>query len=96
MKCINHYTPPTPAELARLKDDLGYTSNQMAQLAGLAQGGQWRKYTGTLTPRPIGQHMHFYLAALLTLSPDQIEAIFSCMRKHGAELEVGTIEASRI
>ncbi|MFD2407243.1 XRE family transcriptional regulator [Azorhizophilus paspali] len=83
MKCIDHYAPPTPADLSRLKDQLGFTSEQMARLAGLAQGGQWRKYTGTQTPRVMGQHMHFYMAALLTLPPDQLERVFDCMREQG-------------
>lgn len=95
MKCIDHYTPPSPADLARLKDELGFTSEQMARLAGLAQGGQWRKYTGTQSPRIMGPHMHFYMAALLTLEHDQLERVFACMREHGANLEVGSLETPR-
>lgn len=42
MKIIEQYSPPSADALARLKIDLGYTSQQMAELVGLAQGGQWR------------------------------------------------------
>ena len=88
MKRINHYMPPTPEDLARLKETLGYTSSQMAELAGLAQGGQWRKYTGTTAPRALGMHMHFYMAALLTLTDAQIEQVFLQMKKQGAVLSI--------
>ena len=59
MKNIEAYTPPSAVALARLKQSLGYTSQQMADITGLAQGGQWRKYTGGGTPRTMGMHMHF-------------------------------------
>ncbi|NPZ19496.1 XRE family transcriptional regulator [Pseudomonas aeruginosa] len=92
MKRIDHYLPPTPAELAQLKDTLGLSSDQMAKLAGLAQGGQWRKYTGTSSPRTLGQHMHFYMAALLTLPEDQLARVFETMREQGASLETAPLE----
>ncbi|WP_434569320.1 hypothetical protein [Pseudomonas sp. Z3-8] len=46
MKTIEQYSPPSADALARLKINLGYTRQQMAELVGLAQGGQWGKYTG--------------------------------------------------
>ncbi|WP_434699898.1 hypothetical protein [Pseudomonas sp. D1-1] len=46
MKTIERYSPPSADALARLKINLGYTSQQTAELVGLAQGGQWGKYTG--------------------------------------------------
>ncbi|WP_458129589.1 hypothetical protein [Pseudomonas sp. Z2-11] len=46
MKTIEQYSSPSADALARLKINLGYTSQQMAELVGLAQGGQWGKYTG--------------------------------------------------
>ncbi|HGM4967298.1 TPA: hypothetical protein ACKP0L_005665 [Pseudomonas putida] len=88
MKIISQYTPPTAPALARLKDDLNTTSQAMAELCGLAQGQQWRKYTGGSTPRTLGMHMHFYMAALLTLSDDEVARVVAAMRDQGAELEL--------
>lgn len=93
MKRIAHYTPPSPADLARLKSDLKFTSPQMADLTGLAQGAHWRKYTGGATPREMGVHMHFYLAALLTLSDDELARVAATMREHGADIELGPLPA---
>lgn len=92
MTRIDQYQPPTPADLAQLKADLGLSSDQMAQLAGLAQGGQWRKYTGTAKPRTLGAHMHFYMAALLTLPDEQLARVFEKMREQGACLEVAPLD----
>lgn len=88
MKIISQYTPPTAQALARLKDDLNTTSQAMAELCGLAQGQQWRKYTGGSTPRSLGMHMHFYMAAMLTLSDDEVARVVATMRAHGAELQL--------
>jgi len=57
--------------------------------AGLAGGAQWRKYTGGAEPRTMGQHMHFYFAALLPLDDAQLNRIFGCTREHGATVEAG-------
>lgn len=91
MKRIENYSPPTAERLAQLKKDLDYTSQQMADLSGLAQGGQWRKYTGGSDPRTLGQHMHFYMAALLTLSEDELARIAETMRAQGAVVELGPL-----
>jgi hypothetical protein len=88
MKHIDRYTPPAPEDLLALKTDLGATSQEMAKLAGLTQGSQWRKYTGTAEPRPMNKHMHFYMASLLTLSDADIERVTAAMKAHGAK--VGT------
>lgn len=95
MKRIQHYDPPSVGDLARLKDELNFTSTQMADLAGLAQGAQWRKYTGGMQPRELSQHMHFYMAALLTLSEDELGRVIDCMRSQGAEVELGPLPAGR-
>jgi hypothetical protein len=92
MIIIERYTPPSSAALARLKDDLGCTSDQMAALAGLAQGGQWRKYTGGTTPRTLGLHMHFCMAALLTLSDAEVARVLATMREQGATVEACAVE----
>lgn len=95
MKRIQHYDPPSVGDLTRLKDDLKFTSTQMADLAGLAQGAQWRKYTGGVQPRELSQHMHFYMAALLTLSDEELERVVDCMRAQGAEVQLGPLPAGR-
>lgn len=87
MHTINTYIPPAPADLARLKEVLGLTSEEMADLAGLTQGGQWRKYTGGEKPRVLGKLMHFYMAALLTLDESDMARVFETMRGHGAMVE---------
>ena len=92
MKNIDRYRPPTPADLLALKAELQATSQEMASLAGLTQGSQWRKYTGTAEPRLMNKHMHFYMASLLTLSDAEIERVMATMKEHGAD--VGTIEFS--
>ncbi|NBB09523.1 XRE family transcriptional regulator [Pseudomonas sp. SLFW] len=84
---IQYYQPPSAAELAQLKARLNLTSQQMADLVGLAGGSQWRKYTGGVEPRTLGQHMHFYLSALLTLDDEQLESVYACMRDHGATFD---------
>lgn len=94
MKIIEQYNPPSADALARLKIDLGYTSQQMAELVGLAQGGQWRKYTGGAAPRTLGVHMHFYMAALLALSEAELGRVIDSMRAHGAAVKVGELETT--
>ncbi|MFP3852337.1 XRE family transcriptional regulator [Pseudomonas sp. W5-01] len=91
MKRIQQYDPPSTGDLAHLKDELNFTSTQMADLAGLAQGTQWRKYTGGVAARELSLHMHFYMAALLTLSDEELSRIVDCMRAHGAEVELGPL-----
>ena len=95
MKRIQHYGPPSVGDLARLKDELKFTSAQMADLTGLAQGAQWRKYTGGLQPRELSQHMHFYMAALLTLTDEELGKVIDCMKSQGADVELGPLPAGR-
>lgn len=86
MKRIDQYQPPPPADLLDLKKDLEATSQEMANLTGLKQGSQWRKYTGSGDTRPMNMHMHFYMASLLTLSEADIERVTATMREHGADV----------
>ncbi|EBK6266594.1 XRE family transcriptional regulator, partial [Salmonella enterica] len=72
MRLIKDYTPPTPEDLNQLKETLGYTGAQMANLAGVASNSQWRKYTGGESPRAMSPHILFFMAAQLTLSEDDI------------------------
>jgi hypothetical protein len=87
MRLIDDYTPPSPDDLNRLKDSLGYTGNQMADLAGVASNSQWRKYTGGENPRAMSPHILFYMAAQLTLSDDELKHITDKMREIGARIK---------
>lgn len=87
MRLINDYVPPTPDELNILKEQLGYTGTQMADLAGVASNSQWRKYTGGESPRAISPHILFFLAAQLALPPEHLELVLSKMREIGAEIK---------
>ncbi|EAO0951216.1 transcriptional regulator [Salmonella enterica] len=87
MRLIKDYTPPTPEDLNQLKETLGYTGAQMANLAGVASNSQWRKYTGGESPRAMSPHILFFMAAQLTLSEDDINKIIDKMIEIGAELK---------
>lgn len=84
MRLINDYTPPSPDDLNRLKDELGYTGNQMADLAGVASNSQWRKYTGGESPRAMSPHILFYMAAQLALTPEELDRVIQKMQQIGA------------
>ena len=81
------YTPPSTTDLQRLKDELGYTGEQMAELASVAGGQQWRKYTGGAEPRALSLHMLFFIAARLVLRPADLRAVGEKMRQIGADIE---------
>jgi len=80
------YVAPTTADLQRLKDSLSLTGNDMAELASVAGGQQWRKYTGGASPREINMHMLFFIASRLTLEPAQLKAVVEKMNDIGAEI----------
>lgn len=86
------YKAPTPEDLEKLKDQLGYSSNQMASLFGLADGRQWRRYTSQAgnpdNRREMGMHMLFFAVARLTLSAEAIEAVLRGMRMIGAQVDL--------
>lgn len=81
------YTPPTTDDLQRLKDSLGYTGEQMAELASVAGGSQWRKYTGGADPRAVGLHMLFLMAARLELAPAEMARVVARMQAIGADVD---------
>jgi hypothetical protein len=83
-----HYSPPTPADLRCLKEELGMTGVEMAELFGLAGGQQWRKYTGGQSPRGMGLHMLFFAAARLVLTPEELEKVASRMQAAGAQIKL--------
>lgn len=76
------YSPPSPAQLAALKEQLGLSSAQLADLFGVKDGRQWRKYTGG--QREISMQMLFFGLARLELDEATIERVFSRMRAAGA------------
>lgn len=86
MKLITNYIPPAAADLIALKNDLGYTGNQMADLAGVASNSQWRKYTGGEHPRKLSSHILFYIAAQLTLDESELKRVLDTMRALGARV----------
>lgn len=87
MRLIKEYSPPTTDDLIRLKDELGYTGNQMADIAGVASNSQWRKYTGGESPREMSPHILFFLAAQLSLTEDELNKVLKKMQEIGAAIK---------
>ncbi|WP_310633726.1 XRE family transcriptional regulator [Paraburkholderia sp.] len=71
--------------MAALKNELGLTGKQMADLCWLAGDQHWRKYTNPRDPRPMSAQMLFTLMAQLELDKETLERIFERMRQAGAE-----------
>ncbi|WP_297200432.1 XRE family transcriptional regulator [uncultured Pluralibacter sp.] len=86
MRLINDYTPPSPEDLEKLKECLGFTGNQMADLAGVASNSQWRKYTGGAEPRAMSPHILFFMAAQLALDDSELTRVLDKMKEIGASL----------
>ncbi|KMK16659.1 hypothetical protein ABW06_01570 [Pluralibacter gergoviae] len=86
MRLINDYTPPSPEDLEKLKERLGFTGNQMADLAGVASNSQWRKYTGGAEPRAMSPHILFFMAAQLALDESELTRVLAKMKEIGASL----------
>jgi hypothetical protein len=82
------YTPPSASDFQRLKDDLGKTGEQMAELFGVAGGQQWRKYTGGQQPREMSPQMLFFGAARHALTEDEIARVLDRMRAIGADIDI--------
>ncbi|MGF6664846.1 hypothetical protein QF000_006514 [Paraburkholderia atlantica] len=82
------YTPPTPSDLEKLKQELKLSSAEMADLFGVQGGRQWRKYTGGETPRDISPHLLFFAMARLELDSETLERILDRMRAVGATIEL--------
>lgn len=82
-----HYKQPPAQKLAELKNELGLTGKQMADLCWLAGDQHWRKYTNPRDPRPMNAHMLFTLMAQLELDDATLERIFERMRRAGAEFD---------
>lgn len=86
MRLINDYTPPSPEDLEKLKEFLGFTGNQMTDLAGVASNSQWRKYTGGAEPRAMSPHILFFMAAQLALDDSELTRVLDKMKEIGASL----------
>lgn len=84
MRLINHYSPPAAENLQALKDSLGYSGAQMAELAGVSGNSQWRKYTGKISQRDMSLHILFYIAAQLALTEDELLRVIRKMQDIGA------------
>ncbi len=84
------YTPPSPDDLSALKNSLGKTGKQMAELAWLAGDQHWRKYTNPNpdTRRQMSAQMLFTMAALLELDEATLNRILARMREIGATIEL--------
>jgi len=89
------YTSPSTRDLAALKEQLGYSGEQMAALASVASGAQWRKYTGGASPRELSLHMLFFMAARLALDDATLEAVRLRMQEIGADVSaIASAQAS--
>lgn len=84
------YTPPSPEDMERLKQALGKSSTEMAELFGISTGRQWRKYMAAdaNNSRDMGMHMLFFAMARLELDAATIERILNRMRAAGATIEL--------
>jgi len=80
------YSPPSADSLAKLKLELGLSSTGMAELFGVSNGRQWRKYTGS--EREISAQILFFAMARLELDTETVERILQRMRQVGANIEL--------
>lgn len=82
------YQPPSPEDLARLKEELKLSSAEMAKLFGLSGGRHWRKYTGGPEPQSISPLPLFFAMAQLELDPATLERVLQRMRRAGAKIDL--------
>ncbi|EPF4282192.1 XRE family transcriptional regulator [Escherichia coli] len=87
MRLINNYTPPKSQDLHQFKEMLGYTGNQMAELAGISSDSQWRKYINKENNRSMSLHILFFMAAQTSLGSNEINTILNKMREIGATFD---------
>ncbi|WP_024901559.1 hypothetical protein [Robbsia andropogonis] len=92
---MTHYTPPTAGDLKTLKEGLGKSSTEMAELFGVTTGAQWRKYMAadSANRRDMGLHMLFFAAARLELDTDTLNRILDRMRAVGATIDLDQPDA---
>lgn len=87
MRTIRNYTPPSQSDLAEMKARAGRSSAELAAMAGVADGRQWRRYTAATDARDISAPALFMLAAHLALSDDEMDRVIARMREIGASFE---------
>jgi hypothetical protein len=87
-----HYKPPSPADVERLKKELGFDGTQMAELFGVAGSRAFRRYTSLSSDpsnkRDVSAHMLFFAMAQLELSAATIARVLERMRQAGAEIDL--------
>lgn len=88
------YTPPSPEDLQRLKDELGLSSADMAELFGLSSGRHWRSYTGGQDLRHVSAQNLFFAMARLELDQATIDRILARMRQAGAVIDFSDVASS--
>lgn len=89
------FQPPTVQQLKQLKEDLGYTGSQMAQLLGLSSSRRWRDLVNESNPQGITPSSLFLGAARLTLTDQQIEQVLEKMRQIGATIDLNADSPAR-
>jgi hypothetical protein len=82
------YKQPSVEAIAALKERLGYTGSQMADLFGVSSDKQFRKYTGGKKPRELSPHMLFFAMARLVLKQKEVETVLDAMREAGATIDL--------
>ncbi|MDN7875459.1 MULTISPECIES: XRE family transcriptional regulator [Burkholderia cepacia complex] len=86
-----NYQPPSSETLRQLKERLGYTNGQMADLFGVSTGRQFHKYLSDEDKREMGFHVLMYGAMQLALRTGPIasvDQVFDAARSIGATIEL--------
>lgn len=82
------YLPPSVQQLKQLKEELGFTGAQMAQLLGLSSSRRWRDLVNENDPQGITPASLFIGAARLTLSDKDFQQVLEKMRQIGATIDL--------
>jgi hypothetical protein len=90
MDCFDmKYKEPSAEDLQRLKDELGLSSAEMANLFGLSSGRHWRGYTETGEKRrKISAQTLFFGLARKELDAEAIARVLERMRQAGATIDL--------
>lgn len=87
-----HYRPPPRQELQRLKEALGFTNSQMAELFGVSKATQFHKYLSNKDTRDMGFHVLMYgmlgLALLRGIRVLSVEQLHDLARSYGAVIDL--------
>jgi hypothetical protein len=86
-----NYQPPSSMALRQLKDQLGFTNGQMADLFGIATGRQFHKYLSEEDKREMGFHVLMFGAMQLALMNGpltNIGQLFETARAIGATIDL--------